>query len=497
MSITADRAEGFVHLTVDGSARLGVKISGHKRSMAGQLQSLRKGHGWIVTGERIESWEIEGLIEHGGAIYAYGPFHESAPITEIFTMQTDDAIERLTRIVSSIRTLIERSNDPQRYEPDLILSLNDGGLLLLPGDIIDGVLSAQTESERVGAFDTFNHPDLEGERNACFLVGVLAYRVLTGKLPYSAETTEEVHQRIREHRVLPPHLALPGTRIELSDLTVRSLDAEQSASLDEWQRVLERSLSEGVRSEIPAEERIRLEEEGQRFSKSAESGYQRRDFFRKNWRTMAIVAGIVVIVGAVGGTILKNALKPRITQGMSPKQVVSLFYTSMDSFNSQAMQDCVIDGAGKAAINEATNLFVISRVREGYEGTTGYVPAQKWLDEGKPQLPSGTSVYGVADLKIVQSSTGEFTVSYQKWEPVQSSGNQPQEGSGPVLMKVQGWTMQDKVYLKDEGKFWAIYRIDHTERQSIGPPLTVTNPNIPASPGARALPPKAPATQSR
>lgn len=482
MAVTSDKtANGFVQLTVDGVQHLGVKISGHKRSMAGQLQSLRRGHGWVIAGDRVQTWEIEGLIEHEGAIYAYGAHRPNRTLAEIVASEGERSIAQLRDLVSALAALERKSLDSGRYQPNLILAFSDGGMLFLPRNIVEGVLSAQTERERVDAYDGFNHPDLEGERNACFFVGALAYQALTGSLPYTADTVEEIHQRIRQQRVLPPQLSRPEIRGDLSDLIVRSLDAEQEVTLAEWQETLAQCVREGVEREVGKEERSRLSEEAQRFARSAESGYRRRNYFRRNWRTMAIAAGIIVIVGAVGASILKNALKPRITVGMPPQQVVQLFYTSMNSFNSQAMQDCVIDGAGKAAINEATNLYVISRVRQGYEGTTGYVSAQKWLDEGKPKLRPGVSVYGVADLSVKQDSPGSYTVSYQKWEPVQASGNQPPSNTnGPVIMKVQGWKQVDRVHVRNEGKFWAIDRIDHITRSKIGGPVTVTNPNEPA-----------------
>lgn len=481
MSVIEDKVDhGFVRLTVDGELVLGVRVSGHKRNMAGQLQSLRRGKGWIIRGDRINEWVILGLIEHEGGIYAYGPYGDNTPITEFFSMDTAEAFDRVGELVSALQTLMQAAKDPPRFVPEFIVRFSDGGLLFLPAEIIDGILGVQTEKERVAAYDPFNHPDLSGEKNACFLVGVLVYRILTGKLPYAADTSEELHERIRQARVLPARLAVPDLRTELSDLLARSFDPSTIITLDDWREEIGRCRNEGFTRDITPEERSRLAEAAERFRKNADTGFKRRVFFRKNWRTMLVVAGIVVIVGAVGGSILKNVLRPRITVGMNPAQVVRLFYTSINSFNSQAMQDCVIDGAGKEAISEAINLFVISRVRKGYEGTSGYIDAQTWIDEGKPKLKPSISVYGVADLKLEANSRSVFTVTYQKWEPAQLQNQAAPSSSGPVLMAVQGWRHQDRVYLKNEGKFWAIYRIDRVKSEKLGGPITVTNPAEPS-----------------
>ncbi len=478
MSVTENKTKnGFVPLKVEGAQVLGVRISGHKRSMAGQLQTLRRGKGSVVNGGKIEDWQIRGLIEHEGGIYAYGDEREHATLPDLLSGDVSSAIKTLQELSTALGTLSARGLELPSFQPNLLLRFDDGGILVLPNELIDGILSAQTEAERVASYDPFNHPDLTGERNAAFLLGVLTYRVLTGRAPYTAETTEELHERIREAKVLPANLAVPELKEELSDLISRSFRADAEVTLEEWQEQLSACVQDGYLREISEAERARLEEAAARFSKSSEAGFRRQVFFRKNWKTMLVIAGVVVIVGAVGGSILKNALKPRITVGMTPEQVVHLYYTSMNTFNSQAMQDCVIDGAGKSAISEATNLYVISRVRTGYEGSSGYVQAQKWLDEGKPKLPPGSSVYGVADLKITQDSPSSFTVSYQKWQPIETN-NPPQASSNaPVILKVQGWQRTDKLYLKHENNFWAIYRIDHLVTQQLGKPIPITNPN--------------------
>ena len=462
-------------LTLDGKEYLGIRVSGHKRNIAGQLAESRKGHGWIVSGDRIETWDMNGLVEYNEEIFAYGPYRSGHTLLDLLTGDPEIAFAQVASFVKAVAAMKARNITLSRYLPDALLVDDEGSFLILPQTIIESLRNTQTDEERVASFECFNHPDLGEERNFSFFVGVLLYRILTGTLPFIGETSEEVHRRMREQRIQEPRLLRPEIRPEVSQTILRALTPAASFQLSEWQGFLEKWSDDGLFHEVSAEERTRIEEEAQRDKKQADATFRRRVFFQRNWKTMAIVAGIVILVGAVGSSILKNALKPRMTVGMTPQQVVSLFYTSITTMNSQALQDCVIDGAGKAQINEATNLYVISRVRQGYEGSTGFVPAQQWLAQGKPKLKPGVSVYGVADLSISQQSPGVFTVHYQKWEPVQQSSNQP-PSAGIVPIQVQGTQMTDVVYLKNEGKFWAIYRIDTTKSSPVSPPITVTEP---------------------
>lgn len=489
MAVSTDNiGKEICRLTIDGASYLGIRVSAHKRSLAGQLQDSRKGHGWIVTGDRIETWEMNGLIEHDGEIYAYGPYRDGKPLSDLLNRESEEAVAGIAAFVAAVAAMGQRNITLSRFLPDALLRDREGAFLFLPQPIVDAIRNAQTERERIESYERFNHPDLKDERNLSFFVGVMLYRVLTGSFPFAGATSEELHQRMREEKIPAPILRRPEIRPEVSEAIMRSLNPAAPFPLADWQRFFERWSDDGLFREISEEERAKIAEEAERVRKKGETSFRRRVFFQRNWRTMAIVAAIVIVVGAIGGSIIHNATKPRITVGMPPEKVVNLFYTSITKLDSQAMQDCVIGSAGKAQINEATNLFVISRVREGYEGTTGFVSAQTWIDQGKPKLPPSMSVYGVADLKITKEGAGVYTVSYQKWEPVQqqNAGAPPSAAVQPI--EVQGWNRVDRVYLKNEGKFWAIDKIENLKNSPVSPPIDVTNMSA-KEPSPAQLPP--------
>ena len=128
-----------------------------------------------------------------------------------------------------------------------------------------------------------------------------------------------------------------------------------------------------------------------------------------------------------------------------------------------AIEDCVTDGAGRGEVTEATNLFVISRMRLGQEGTAGYVRAQQWKDADMPELEQNIHVYGIAELNIRQESETVFLVEYEKWE-------QPTEETVSRLIyraRSVAYTRRDRLYLIEDGKYWAINRIDRLKDEPI------------------------------
>jgi hypothetical protein len=100
---------------------------------------------------------------------------------------------------------------------------------------------------------------------------------------------------------------------------------------------------------------------------------------------------------------------------MTAEKVVHLYYESFNTLDVETMSGCVTAGAGKSDIKEITGLFVISRVRTGYEGNSGFLSAADWLKKGSPPLKKGINIYGITGLKISRLSDDTFTADYSKW----------------------------------------------------------------------------------
>jgi hypothetical protein len=224
-------------------------------------------------------------------------------------------------------------------------------------------------------------------------------------------------------------------------------------NLDEWENNLRDWQRDGVMQDAAPAAPTRA-------SPSAQRRFHRRIFWEKNWKTALIIAVVVIALGAGLGSVLKNVFAPRITRGYPPQKVVETFYASMNRLDHVTMAACVIDGAGKAEINEVTNLYVIARVSTGYEGRSNIVAADEWDKAGRPPIPSSQTLYGVTNLAITPDTRARlpiFLVSYDKWTPVPSDDSTSGE---PAVPRYQGQSVQDRVFLKQDRGDWVIYRID-------------------------------------
>ncbi len=459
MAVSLEPIEtGIGRLTLDGREHLCVRVASHSKSLARMLNEIRGEKGWLVHGGEIVPWEIESFLEHEGAIYAYGPPVAAEPLSRIFALPANEPWEHLALLARNAAALAGQPAPLPRPQLSGVLANLSGAHLFLPEAVLAAGRAAATEEERIAVAESWIHPDLTGERAFCYFIGALAYRILSSRPPHAGKSEEEVHQRAREQEPISPRLDDPQIAPEVAETVLRALSPHESFTLAEWEAALTRWSADGVHKAITEDERRQLVEQSGRLRRRSEVAFQRKSFLQRNWTTIAIVAAAVVVVGFIGGSILKNALKPRVTVGMTAEQVVRLYYASMSSLNSQAMQDCVVGGAGKGAINQVETLFVINRVREGY-GQGTFLPASQWKEMGAPPLKSGQSVFGITNLVVSPAGTNEFLARYDKWVsiPPKNAG----EGPGPVgPLRVAGSAHEDRLYLKNEGKFWAIYRIE-------------------------------------
>ena len=303
-----------------------------------------------------------------------------------------------------------------------------------------------------------NHPDLAAAERLGVTLAILSYRAVTGVYPFSAAREDDLRNQMRRLDVVPARLRAPGTDPDLSALMERALRPERQQprpALDEWVATLERVTHEPEPAQVDAAAADALQEQARELEAKYEQTFRRRVFLQRNLRTIVVVAVVAAAVGGILGSIIANQFKPRSTRGFSPRQVVETFYTSLGQLDHTTMEDAVIGDAGKGLVNEVVNLFVISRVTQGYEGRSNILSATEWVAAGKPDLPAGVGVYGASDLEIVAEQGAPqpvFRVSYLMWRP----GGE--DGAGARGARQRGQPTSERVFLRQDKDDWVIFQ---------------------------------------
>jgi hypothetical protein len=476
------------HIVEQGAAKLAVPLGSAGRSHAlARMSGLRTSPGWHVSDEAVREWRFEGFAPQPDGACLFGPEVAGRTLADVLELPIEKAAPMLGRLADALGTLAERLVPFFPLQSDAVVLDDRGGVLFLPPDVMREVRGVRPFAENRDTFEVLNHPDLRGEALASFTLGVCFYRAAVGRFPFTGADTEEIHERARKLAVQPPARLVPGLREDASALVMAALGRQRgrSVGLADWRAGFASWTREGILRPVDPGERKRLVQEASARERDAAKRFKTRTFWEKNWKIIAIAAAGVAVAGAVLGSILSGVFAPRATRGYPPRKVVETFYTAINGMNHTLMEACVVDKAGKGEINEAMNLYVLSRVQMGYEGKANTVAADQWDKAGRPQLPAGTAVYGVTDLEITEQSgepTPVYLVAYQKWSPDTGDGTD----TGATTLGTLRRKLVDRVSLRRDKGDWVIFRLERLSEETLPPPETAApgpvDPNAPPTP---------------
>ena len=454
--------ERNVTLRHEGKTYLGVPTGmtgGHHALKA--LTALRDQPGWIVQGNILKEWYFSDFIRNDGEVCLCGPFLKGTALDEILERKPEDSIPYISRLIRALLLLQERSIELFSFQSDGVLFLEDGGVFFFPPEIMHKIMDSRSQGYKIQAHELINHPYLKGEERASFTIAILLYRLITGKFPFSGATDGEIRDKMRNFDVLSPHLVRPEIKPAISESLEKSFGKSKTLTLHDWDRIVSSWITEGIYREIPSEERDALLARAKEQEEKSILSYRSRIFWEKNGKKVLLISAAVIVFGLIAGSFVKRALEPRSTKGFSEEQVINAFYTSINTLDHMTMQDCVIGGAGKQEINEAINLYVISKQTTAYEGKSYIVPADEWVKKGKPELNPPYFVHGVTDLKITRERGGPepvFLATYTRWSRKEVGEGQPTDSTLSASTRIK-----DRLSLKQDKKDWVIFKIDRLE----------------------------------
>jgi len=455
-----------------GAEWLGISTGLRGKSFSiSRLTSMRSSPGWIVGGPEIMEWRFQGFSTQEGEVWLYGEKVDGRPLSEVLGDGPAVALPLMARLLDALILLRDRSLPPFDLATDGVLFLSDGRLLFLPPEIMAELRSMRTFAENRDTYERVAHPDWKGETGQSFAMASMLYRTITGAFPFDGSGEEEIHDRVRKQRPASPQLAVPDLKEEVGQALMScfskaiptptrkglAVDAYAGPGLDGWKPLLAAWTRDGILRSMSADEKEEARRKAEAEAQSAAKHYGRRRFWERNWKVVAVGAAGVLLVALVAQSILANVLAPRVTKGFPPRKVVETFYQSMNTLNQEAIEDCVMEKAGKGEKNEVVNLYVISRQVMAYEGKSNIMAADEWARKGRPVLASPQSVYGTI-VGTLTEEQGEpnpvFLVEYEKWVPL--SG----DSETATTQRSEGQKVKDRLLLKKDKGDWVIYMID-------------------------------------
>lgn len=250
----------------------------------------------------------------------------------------------------------------------------------------------------------------------CFMRAVIAYKMITGKMPYTATDPLERNADLLDHKFTPVNYIINGINKELSYAINKALKLNANVVKEPGKKKKGKDVEDLTPTpEFPLEllkdskiisDKEKLPEEEfsvsvQNFKKRQASRIKLRRFLRRN--KVAIIVGILAIVVGIfiGINTYSSNMNHYTAKGQTAKEVFQIYCMSINSKDSILMDD-VSKGKTVEKQNDAvSSVFVIGKMRQQYGVDSGYEDPSEWfLSVSGNESYFLHSVYGITNLYI-------------------------------------------------------------------------------------------------
>ncbi len=164
-------------------------------------------------------------------------------------------------------------------------------------------------------------------------------------------------------------------------------------------------------------------------------------FIAGTWKYILIAVVVALLLLYLLSDLFIGREKHDYLKGLSPRQVVELYYSAVNNLDLDAVDAVFYRRAGKDIRNELATLVVMMRMEQAF-GRRLIQPEQL---NNMEYLPEDYTVFGIDGLSIKHIVDGEETVFFATYRRVISS-----EGT------VHEYPVEETIYLKKIDDYWYI-----------------------------------------
>ena len=343
---------------------------------------------------------------------------------------------------------------------------------------------------------------IKGLPALCFERAAIIYRLLTGRLPFTAADSISRNADIFDRKFLPLEYCINGIDSELASAVTNGLRLNSTAVNVPGKRKKGKT-SEDLRPEADfplekLEEAFRLsqkqaeegndkafEEKVAAYLKSQTSKINTKRTIKRNSTTIAVIVAALVIVAVVIGNTIKTRGSDYTSIGLTSSQTISAYMNGVNEKDTMLLSDF---GDGKS-INSfsdtVSRIYVMHKQRLTF-GDNGFGYPANWLfyitDDAKYER---SGVYGVTNLKIDGKPAEHVAKLYkknEKPEPLTQEGGITLVKGSTSVHKIEYYMiytegeevdyMVDKisatVTLSWKKNRWVITDIEENKKQGLG-----------------------------
>jgi hypothetical protein len=440
-------------------------------------QGTRKPGMILYSDGRSREWKWHGLSEKEGKLYAKGDELEIEAAVNL--IRSDKTVERkivwnLGKDLFKAFTYLEKSEN--RITLDALYGIyfisGGKGVLILPSalrEIIKADSNLEDASLPVAGLSEKSAALMDSSEKAAFYTASCLYRLFTGKNPFPAEPHTSPWERCELTGPVHPASIAPDLDGKIADALDQILNLPKllQGKGKQNSRALESAkscagsfpslLNQGYpHSPVPLQKETIVPLEEKRYRPLRHRIFLRRN--RKQITFLFLTATIVALLGSFLGNLFFRALP---TDGLPPEEVVYLFYDARNRLDHETIDAALARSAGSGLVNELTSLYVIYRVRQGYEQKDLFIPADRWFAEGAPEPQDGALVYGAAGISIAVEQIGEVESSFTATAILVFPDNEGEETDTAITYR------KERLHLLQGRKRWEITSIEVMENRPL------------------------------
>jgi hypothetical protein len=423
--------------------------------------------GWLIGNNKVEEWYFAGITNKNDTTYIYGKNFNGICINDFLSYSIDKALKYFKRLVDALILLKQNNISLPSIQLDSIYFLGNDKVLFLPPSVFEKIKSIDN-NYNINNYSLINNPYLnKSSEKASYSILTLFYYLLTNKFPFEGNSEDEIYNKIRNLKIIPPKLINPEIKNEVSN-HITSLFKNNNykhLELTHWQKYIEEMINKGVTEKITQDEKQKLKEEYKKLKENTNEKFKKKIFWEKNRNKILLISVIAIISGIFSFYLLKNYFKPRVIKGFPPKKVVETYYQSINKLDHITMQDCVLKNTGKSDINEVLSLYINQKQSIAYTGKSTLIFAEDWIRKGKPEIKPPSYIYGILDLKIKEKTSDigkKYIAEYEKWEPIIDETKEDDK-----RVQFQSFKIRDEVNLIKRKKYWLINKIERVKKNKI------------------------------
>ena len=428
----------------------GLKSSAFKSANAAELKSVP---GCLFNGTECLDWTVSGFREIDGIIHFYGPAVKGSLLSDV-----SPDCRLVGKLIKAFKLLDDRGYRTSQFSLRSVILTDDERLLFLPPLLMDFINSGTAENDKMEIIYPWNHPGLSGSQAKAFTIAAVAYKALTGTAAFRGDKRKEISIAVTGKRYASPLLEQPSIKPAIISLIDNSFSG--NSTIDDWLSFSEDFISgELYDSALSPDEEASILSRARNIERARIRREHTTDFISHNKVKLIVFAAVGIALISILFSVLSNILALPATAGFNQKEVINLYYRSLDTMDFETMEDCVIGKVGKDDISQVMNMTALTRTRSAYETDFKLLNAVTWKSNGAPPLDSKSVLWGLDNIRVSELNKEDtYTVEYEKIFPMGNISSE--EYYYPKAMVIS-----DTIHLSETRHSWGI---DSLERKMMG-----------------------------